>query len=123
LIYAVSSDLYPKEGQFIEEIIYKDENDFEWRIARIENGFIVKYFGDPYFLDSTFECELSNGEWISIPNSNCIFFNNPDFDVFCNVRDIIKNGYTDYIQEVFTDLFTERFEHDMSLMASEIKTN
>jgi hypothetical protein len=36
MIYAVTPQKYPQN--FIEEIKYKDENDFEWRIARVENG-------------------------------------------------------------------------------------
>jgi hypothetical protein len=119
MIYAVSPEIYPKEGQFIEELKYKDENDFEWRIARIENGFMVRYFGDPYFKDSTFECELKNGEWVRVKNTGCIFFQNSDFDTFCEVRNILKLGYTDDIWETFNDLFTERLEHDRGLLASE----
>ena len=120
MIYAIPFENYPNKQQFIEELIYKDENDFIWKIARIENGFIVKYFGDDYFKDSTFECELSNGKWISIKNTNCIFFKDVDFETFCNVRNILKLGYTDEIWESFNDLFTERFENCLDILESEI---
>ena len=120
MIYSVSKETYPKEGQFIEEISYKDENEFEWRIARIENGFMVRYFGDPYFKDSTFKCESSTGKLIRINNTGCIFFKGADFETFCEIRDILKNGWTDEIWETFEELFNERIKHDEGLLESEI---
>jgi len=120
MIYCVPIEQYPKEGSFIEELIYKDVNFFEWRIARIENGLMVKYFGDEYFKESTFECTLLNGTHIRVKNTNCIFFKDVDFETFCEVREIIKIGYTDDIWETFEELFTERFEHDRHLLQSEI---
>ena len=120
MIYCVPIEQYPKEGMFIEELSYKDENDFEWKIARIENGFMVRYFGDEYFKENTFECELSNGEWVRVKNTNCIFFQDVDFETFCEVRNIIKIGYTDDIWETFEELFTERFEHDRGMLESEM---
>jgi hypothetical protein len=120
MIYCVDAKIYPKEGQFIEELKYKDENDFEWRICRIKNGFMVRYFGDEYFKDNTFSFELSNGKIIRINNTNCIFFNDTNFDTFCEVRTILKNGFTDDIWEVFEDLLRTRFEHDEGFLESEI---
>jgi ribosomal protein S17E len=35
------------------------------------------------------------------------------------VRDTLKNGFTDDIWETFTELFTERFEHDLRILDSE----
>ena len=139
---ATSNDI--KKGMCIEELSYKDENNFEWKIARIKNGFMVRYFGEEYFKQKTFECELSNGEWVRVKNTNCIFFQNVDFETFCevrdiikigytddffqnvdfetfcDVRDIIKIGYTDDIWETFEQLFTERFEHDKGMLESEM---
>lgn len=120
MIYCVPIEQYPKEGMFIEELSYKDENDFEWKIARIENGFMVRYFGDEYFKENTFECELSNGEWVRVKNTNCIFIQDTDFETFAEVRNVIKTGYTDDIWETFQEMFEERFEHDKGLLESEL---
>jgi hypothetical protein len=119
MIYCVPPELYPKQGMFIEEISYKDENDFEWKIARIENGFMVKYFGDSHFMESSFEVEDIEGNYLQVKNTNCIFFSSTDFDTFCEVRDILKSGYTDDIWECFEDLFVERFKTDGSILESE----
>jgi hypothetical protein len=119
MIYCIPIENYPKENQFLEELSYKDENSFEWKIARVENGLIVKYFGDEYFKNSTFEIELKSGKWIRIKNTNCIFFKDSDFEDFCNIRDILKNGYTDEIWETFNDLFTERFENCLDILVCE----
>lgn len=123
MIYCLEPALYPKPHQFIEEISYRDENDFEWKVARISNGFFVRYFGNDYFKESVFVCELLQGETIRIKNTNCIFIQNTDFEVFAEVRNVLKNGYTDDIWETFEEMFTERFEHDKTLLKSELLTN
>lgn len=119
MIYCVEKDIYPKEGQFIEEIKYLDENGFEWRIARIQNGFMVQYFGSDYFKQTTFDFKLKNGNPIKIRNTNCIFFKDSSFETFCLVRDILKNGFTDEIWEIFEELFQERFNLDDGILESE----
>ncbi|MES3018191.1 MAG: hypothetical protein V4721_10450 [Bacteroidota bacterium] len=120
MIYAIPNDNYPKTDQFTEEIIYKDENDFEWRIARIVNGFIVKYFGDVYFSPTTFECELKTGKTVRIKNTLCIFFKETDFDTFYHVREVIKKGYTDDIWDTFEELFTDRLNENKDVLESEV---
>jgi len=112
--------MYPISKMLIEEISYKDENDFLWKIARVENGFFVKYFGDSYFKYNVFECDLKSGFNIKVNNTNCIFINDTDFETFAEVRNVIKIGYTDEIWEVFQEMFEERFEHDLSMLESEI---
>lgn len=120
MIYAIPIENYPKEGQFIEELSYKDENSLEWRIARIQNGFIVRYFGHDYFKDEEFHFEIGK-KLICIKNTNCIFFESTDFELFCEMRDILQNGYTDEIWESIESFFKERFEADSNhFLASEI---
>jgi hypothetical protein len=120
MIYCLNPNLYPKEEQVVEEIIYKDENEFEWRIVRVQNGFFVKYFGDPYFSDSVFACENKHGQTRNVKNTNCIFVQNTDFETFAEVRDIIKLGFTDDIWETFREMFDERIKNQDSLLESEI---
>lgn len=120
MIYCVDKNMYPKEGQYIEEIKYKDENYFEWRICRVENGFFVRYFGDEYFCETIFSFILSNEKLIKIKNTNCIFLKDSDFDTFCEIRNILKNGFTDDIWGILQDLFQERFENDEGYLDSEI---
>lgn len=104
----------------MEEISYIDENDFEWRIARIKNGFMVRYYGDEYFSPNTFDCELKSGKTVRIRNTRCIFFQDESFEAFCEMRDILKNGWTDEIWDCLEGFFTERFEHDLGVIESEI---
>lgn len=120
MIYCVKTEMYPKEGQFIEELKYLDENGFEWRICRIENGFMVRYFGDEYFIEKMFSFELKNGKHIKINNTNCIYFQDTDFETFCEVRNILKLGFTDDIWQFFEELFKERFENNEGFIESEI---
>jgi len=120
MIYCIPIENYPTPDKFLEELVYKDENDFEWRIARVVNGFIVRYFGDDYFKDSFFDCDLKDMSMVRVKNTNCIFIQDENFETFCEVREIIKSGYTDDIWEVFEEMFTERFEHDKGMLESEI---
>ena len=115
MIYCLKPEMYPTTEKIVEEITYRDENNFEWKIARVENGFFVKYFGVDYFKDKYFSCDLSNGEHILINNTNCIFIQDNDFETFAEVRNVLKIGYTDEIWEVFQEMFEERFEHDKSI--------
>jgi hypothetical protein len=108
MVYCMPIETYPTEGLFIEENLYFDENNFEWRIARVNNGFFVKYFGDGYFKDEMFCCELKDGKTYFIKNTNCIFFQDPDFETFVEMRDILKNGFTDDIWESIEMFLTER---------------
>jgi hypothetical protein len=119
MIYAIKPEHYPEPEQRLEELTYKDENDFEWRISRINNGFIVKYFGDSYFKEKFFCCQLKSDQIVRVNNTNCIFFQDASFETFCIVRDILKNGFTDDIWECFEEFFTERFEHDKGMIESE----
>lgn len=118
MIYAIPIDKYPTD--FIEELSYRDENDFEWRICRTKEGFIVRYFGDEYFKENSFDCETSDGKHHRIKNTNCILFLDTDFDAFMDMRTILRNGYTDEIWESIEELFTERMEHDTKLLESEV---
>lgn len=121
MIYCLDpTTTYPQPGQFLEEITYKDENGFEWRIARVNNGFFVRYYGDSYFRESVFECETIRGDRIMVYNTGCLFFATTDFETFCHVRDILKNGWTDDIWDIFTELFTERFNQSNRLLEIEI---
>ena len=120
MIYCLKPEMYPTPEQTIEEISYRDENDFEWKIARVENGFFIRYFGEPYFKETYFSCELKSGEHILINNTNCIFIQDTDFETFAEVRNVIKIGYTDDIWETFQEMFEERFEHDKGLLESEL---
>lgn len=113
MIYCINQDSYPKE--FIEELIYKDENGFEWHIRRTENGLFIRYFGEEYFQDKYFDCKLQNGNSMLINNTNCIFIQDCEFETFAEIREVLKNGYTDEIWEVFEEMFAERFDHCLDL--------
>lgn len=119
MIYCIEEKDYPtKESWRSEELIYKDENDFEWRIARVENGFMVRYFGDKYFKEKWFICEV-RGKEIYINNTNCLFIQDTSFDTFYLIREIIKEGFTDDIWETFREMFEERLINDEGTLESE----
>ena len=120
MIYCVEPEMYPSKDLVTEEISYLDENGFEWKIARIDNGFFVKYFGDSYFKDDTFECETKYGEYVRVKNTNCIFIQNTSFETFVEVRDLIKEGWTDDIWDTFREMFEERFDWCKDLLESEV---
>lgn len=120
MIYCLNPNEYPKPDQIIEEISYRDENDFEWKIIRVNNGFFVTYLGNAYFKENTFSCHTSRNGCFLIRNTNLIFFKCTDFDTFVEVRNVIKIGYTDDIWETFEELFTERLEHDQTILESEL---
>lgn len=118
MIYCVPISDYPESP--IEETSYKDENGFEWRIARTEKDCFVRYFGEPYFIETAFDCDLSDGSNMRVKNTNCIFFEGANFDDFCDIRNILQGGYTDEIWECFEQVFTERLNFDKSLLFSEL---
>ena len=99
---------------------YKDKNDFEWLVSRVENGFLVRFLGIDYFKEDRFCFDLPNGEYIEIKNTNCLFFNTPDFDTYYEVRELIKNEFTDDIWEAFEEMLEERLLHDTGRLLSEI---
>jgi len=119
MIYCVNPNTYPTKGKYIEESSHVDLNDFEWRIARVENGFFVKFFGDSYFSDNTFRIRTLDKEFM-IKNTNCIWVQNPNFGTYCDFRDMIRDEYTDDIWEGIADLLSERFQHDKRILKTEI---
>ena len=46
MIYSTEIKEFPNKVQYSQCYSYKDENGFEWKIAMVENGFFVAYFGD-----------------------------------------------------------------------------
>ena len=120
MVYCLDLKLYPIKNQFIEEIKYKDENDLEWRIARVQNGFFVRYFGHDYFCENSFDCQIDSGKTIRVKNTNCIFFQDANFETFCEMRNILKTGWTDDIWESIQDFLTIRLQQSTGLIESEI---
>lgn len=120
MIYCVEPKIYPSGQQSKEEIKYSDENDFEWRISRVENGFFVRYYGDAYFADKIFCIYTKSDKLIKVKNTKCFFFQDADFDTFCEMREIIKTGWTDDIWESIESLLTARFDCDLGMIESEI---
>lgn len=122
MIYSMEKNIFPKEGQYSECHSYKDENDFEWRIARVKNGFFVGYFGDEYFSPTTFEIRNKEGEdiYFRIKNTRCFFIQDTDFETFYEFRNIIKTGWTDDIWESIQSLLTERLLLDDRILECEI---
>ena len=120
MIYLLDPALYPAPGQHLEEIEYQDENDFTWKIARVQNGFFIRYFGDKYFQEKYFSIELADETSLLLRNTNCIFVADAGFDTFFHFRDILKTGWTDDIWDAIEEMLTERLRLDPGLLESEI---
>ena len=120
MIWCIPESDYPtREDWRSEELKYQDDNSFEWRIARIDNGIMVRYFGDPYFKEKMFCCETDSGKTIKVNNTNCIYVQDTSFETFYLIRDIIQSGCTDDIWEAFEEMFTERFNQDEGMLECE----
>jgi hypothetical protein len=119
LIYCLDPQMMPTSDEAIEEIIYSDMNDFQWKISRTELGFFIKFLSDPYFMENRFDVFLTNGDNIWIKNTNCIFIEDTDFQTFLEIREKIKNNYTDDIWEYIEDMFQDRFWDDETILDSE----
>lgn len=119
MIYSTEIEKFPNKEQYLECHSYQDENDLEWKIAMVENGFFVAYFGDSYFKDTHFDLSV-NGKGLLLLNSGCFFIKNSDFDTFYEFRNILKNGFTDDIWDSIGELLTERLIQDDGLMKCEI---
>ena len=114
MIYSTPKELFPELNNAIESHSFFDENSFEWKIARVQNGFFVAYFGDDYFKESYFD--LSG---LIIKNTGCFFVQDTSFDAYYHFREILQSGYTDDIWESIEELLTERFLHSPDILECE----
>lgn len=123
MIYCIEKEKYPSRDLLIEELTYKDENDFDWKIGRTETDIYIKYCGHEYFKFDRFSCEipvpLNFPKYITVKNTGCLIFKDASFETFYEIRKIISNRYTDDIWDCFEELLTERFLHDETLIESE----
>ena len=119
MIYSTELDKFPNEEKSKEINSYKDENGMVWKIALVDNGFFVAYYGIPYFKETYFHFEIEDKP-VFIKNTGCFFIQSIDFDIFCDFRDILKNENTDDIWDSIGEFIAERLENDNGLMACEI---
>lgn len=122
MIYSTPIERFPNSDQCQECHTYQDENSFDWKIARVQNGFFVAYFGDPYFKDKYFDLEV-NGKSKLLLNSGCFFIQDTDFDTFYEFRNILKKGWTDDIWESIGEFLSERLSLDDGLQECEMIKN
>jgi hypothetical protein len=121
MIYCVEPSICPDAPEsYIEEITYQDENDFEWRIARVQNGFFVRYWGHPYFMEPSFICQLPTGEEIRLRNTGCLFIQDTSLETFSEIRNMLKTGFTDEVWETFEEMLIERLMHDPRITVAEM---
>lgn len=125
MIYSTEIEKFPNEEQYLECHSYQDEDNFEWKIARVQNGFFVAYFGDPYFKDKYFDFDQigETKERLLLNNTGCFFIQNTEFETFYEFRTILKEGWTDDIWDSIGEFLAERLNHDSGLMECEIVKN
>jgi len=108
MIYSLSKEGFPEKEQCHE---YNDQDGVLWKLAVVDNGFILGYFGDDYFAPKYFFINFNLwGRMIN--NSKCFFFNSKELDLFINIRTIIQDGSTNQIWQVIQSLIQTRLEED-----------
>lgn len=122
MIYSTEIEKFPVDEQHKECHSYNDENGFEWKIARVENGFFVAYFGDPYFKDKIFALDIDD-KCVKLNNTGCFFIQCTDFESFYEFREILKTGWTDDIWDCIGEFLAERLKNDEGLMECELVNN
>lgn len=110
----------PKEKRkSVETLEYKDTDGNKWRIMRIVNGFILTYAGNQQHRLNRFPIE-HKGEILELRNTNCIFFNTTDFEVFYELREVIKSSSTENVWEFVRQTIEDRIHVNDTLLESEI---
>jgi hypothetical protein len=122
MIYSTEIEKFPTSEQFLECYSHQDQNGFEWKIARVQNGFFIAYFGDPYFKDKYFDLKVK-GKSILLQNSGCFFIQDETFQTFYEFRTILKNEWTHDIWSSISGFLTVRLTHDKGLMKCETVKN
>ena len=110
MIYSIDPSKYPQAEMLIEELVYQDLNEAEWRIARSTQGFVVKYCGNPEFKGEDFNCEILPKQFIKIKNTGTVIFFSTDLESFWEMRNVLMGNNTDVIWEIFKALFSKRFQ-------------
>lgn len=120
MIYLVPMTHFPSPEKAIETLSYNDDNGYEWRIARVERGFFLAYFGSKYFMETYLDVCITPTKNKIIINTGCFVFKDADFETFCIIRDILKNGCTDDIWEALEEALEERLRIDPRLTEYEV---
>lgn len=88
-------------------------------MAVVENGFVLGYFGGSYFKDTYFSIN-PNGKHVLLNNTGCFLWKTKDLEVFSEIRHTVKEGWTDSIWEMLSEVLEERFENDPGILECEI---
>ena len=112
MFYSVDISSFPLGNEIINT--YRDQNDLEWKIATVDDGIYIGYFGDEHFKDTYLEVKFLNTNAI-LTNTGCFFIGKKDlkdddqmFEVFVENRDMIKENYTDDIWEMISQEVSDR---------------
>lgn len=121
MIYSMPINNFPKEGQYHNCYSHNDMNRQEWKIAIVENGFVLAYFGKDYLKQNSLLI-LFEGEPESklINNTGCFFWQTKDLDVYSSIRETIIHGFTDDVYCMIRDCISERLLNDPGLVECEI---
>ena len=119
MIYSVDKSLFPSDTQSLELHSYLDENGFEWKISRVDNGFFLIYLGHDYFKESTFDIEIED-ESFFIKNTGCFFIQDESFDTFYHFIKLLIDGFTDEIWDSIEEFITDRIKYGGGITEYEI---
>lgn len=120
MIYSLNETDYPSDKYITEILSYNDRNEFEWQITRTDSGMYIKYLGNEYFKEPTFECNIELlDKYIRIKNNNCIFIKDNSQEMFINIWKTIILFSTDEIWDYLTNMFISRLETNVEILDSE----
>lgn len=110
MIKCISPDQY-LEHQGLEDI-FNDQNDFEWKIKRLDNdaGFMLAYFGPEYFRETYLQFDTGQ-DCITIENTGYFQFQADISVVFAQkIRSSCTDDIWDEIEFEFRRAYTDEEE-------------
>lgn len=118
MIYCIPK---PEAIEPIEEVSFRDENNFEWVVTRVDKGMWLEYKGPIYFSPTKFWIELEDREkTITILNLRTFFIKDSSFEAYDELRNLINSEFTDDIWEAIEASLKERLLENELLLNDEI---
>lgn len=119
MVYCLPTEDCPDDDHIIERAIYKDTDGVEWSLARVDEGVFLSCLGE--VPDSVFEVHPERMKEFMIKNTNCIYFQNTEFELFYNLKELIQKGSTYEMWSAVVAFLEERLSKDPSILDCELE--